>query len=315
VVIRYTAFDMPGGAQELIFISFTTYLLIFGGMMLGLFASALAPNGNSAPLLLVMFIIPQMVLSGALVPLPAPLRAPAESSWALQNVIFVSGAGSDVEQDACWDKTKEERDDMTLDEKNEQCTCMGENALRQDSCNFPGLGEYYNEAIDTADPVEPAEPGPQPEEPVMPDEPTPPDEPTLTNPNSLQAMQLYLSELEAYNAEVKQLQDDYNAEVTQLQDDYKAEIDKWQQENDDYRDAIETYQKDLTDLEVKRAIAIGAAESSIERFKDDFGWTFLNKDDKKVYYPGLLKSWLAQIVIISILFGATVFVQKRRDVV
>ena len=66
---------------------------------------------------------------------------------------------------------------------------------------------------------------------------------------------------------------------------------------------------------MKRAIAIGAAESSIERFKDDFGWTFLNKDDKKVYYPGLLKSWLAQIVIISILFGATVFVQKRRDVV
>ena len=315
VVIRYTAFEMPGGAQELLFISFTTYLLIFGGMLLGLFASAIAPNGNSAPLLLVMFIIPQMVLSGALVPLPAPLRAPAESSWALQNVIFVSGAGSDIAQDACWDKTKEERDDMTLDEKNEQCTCMGENALRENSCNFPGLGEYYDEAIDTADPVEPAEPGPQPEEPVMPDEPTPPEEPTLTNPNSLQAMQLYLSELETYNAEVKQLQDDYNAEVTRLQDDYKAEIDEWQQENDDYRDAIETYQKDLTDLEVKRAIAIGAAESSIERYKDDFGWTFINKEDKKVYYPGLLKTWLAQIVIIGVLFGATVYVQKRRDVV
>ena len=67
------------------------------------------------------------------------------------------------------------------------------------------------------------------------------------------------------------MQDDYNAEVTRLQDDCKAEIDEWQPENDDYRNAIETYQKDLTNLEVKRAIAIGAAESSIERYKNDFG--------------------------------------------
>jgi hypothetical protein len=70
----------------------------------------------------------------------------------------------------------------------------------------------------------------------------------------------------------------------------------------------------LTDLEVNRAIAIGAAESSIERYKDDFGWTFLNKEDKKVYYAGLIKTWIAQIVLITLLFGATVFVQKRRDV-
>ena len=111
------------------------------------------------------------------------------------------------------------------------------------------------------------------------------------------------------------MQDDYNAEVTRLQDDYKAEMDEWQPENDDYRSAIETYEKDLTDLEVKRAIAIGTAESTIERYKDDFGWTFLNKDDKKVYYPGLLKLWLAQIVIIGIHFGVTVYVLKHRDVV
>jgi hypothetical protein len=255
-----------------------------------------------------------MVMSGALVPLKAPARAPAQSSWALQNVIYVSGAGSDVAQDACWNKPKEERDAMTLDEKNAQCTCMGENALRQDSCDFPGLGQFYDASIDTADPVEPVEPGPQPEEPVMPDKPTLPEKPTLTNPNNLQAMQLYLTQLDEYNNEVTTLQQNYNDEVTKLQDDYKAAIKAWQQENDDYRTAIETYQKDLTDLEVNRAIAIGAAESSIERYKDDFGWTFLDKDDKKVYYAGLIKTWIAQIVLIAILFGATVFVQKRRDV-
>ena len=243
--IRYMAFEMPGGTEELLFVFITCYLLIFGGMMLGLFASALAPNGNAAPLLLVMFIIPQMVLSGAMVPLPTPVRAPANSSWAFQGVIGISGAGLDVARDSCWALTKEERDDLTLDEKNDECTCMGENALHEDSCNFPGLGEYYDEAIDTKDPIEPNEPGPKPEEPTLPAKPASPE-----NPNDIQQLQLYLSEL-----------DTYNEEVATLQDDYKAEIDAWQDEQEDYKDEIKTYQEDLTELEVKRATAIGAAES------------------------------------------------------
>jgi hypothetical protein len=306
---------MPGGAEELVFFFITGYLLILGGMMLGLFASALAPNGNAAPLLLVMFIIPQMVLSGAMVPLPTAIRAPANSSWAFQAVIGVSGAGSDVAKDACWALPKEERDDLTLEEKNADCLCMGENALRQNSCDFPGLGEFYDEAIDTADPVEPEEPGPQPEEPVLPEKPTLPEKPELLNPNSLQAMQLYLSELDAYNAEVTQLQEDYNDEVTELQDQYKADIEEWQEANEDYKDAFATYQEDLTELEVDRAIAIGAAESIMEQYKDDFGWTFVNKDDRSEYLKTIVFTWIAQIAIILVLFGATVYMQKRRDVI
>lgn len=299
VAIRYTAFKMPGGFEELVFVFITGYLLIFGGMMLGLFASALAPNGNAAPLLLVMFIIPQMVLSGAMVPLPAPIRAPANSSWAFQGIIGISGAGSDVARDSCWALSKEERDDLTLDEKNDSCICMGENALHEDSCNFPGLGAYYDEAIDTRDPIEPVEPGPKPEEPSLPAKPASPE-----NPNDLQQLQLYLSEL-----------DKYNAEVATLQDDYKAEIDSWQQEQEDYKDKIQTYQEDLTELEVKRATAIGAAESTIERYKDDFGWTFLDKEDRGNYLKTIVKTWIAQVVIILVLFVGTVYMQKRRDVV
>jgi len=246
-----------------------------------------------------MFIIPQMVLSGAMVPLPTPVRAPANSSWAFEGVIGISGAGSDVARDSCWALTKEERDDLTLDEKNDQCTCMGENALHEDSCNFPGLGEYYDEAIDTKDPIEPAEPGPKPEEPTMPAKPASPE-----NPNDIQQLQLYLSEL-----------DTYNEEVAALQDDYKAEIDAWQEEQEDYKDEIKTYQEDLTELEVKRATAIGAAESTIERYREDFGWTFLDKEDRDGYLKTIFKTWIAQIVIILILFGATVYLQKRRDVV
>jgi len=298
-VIRYLAFDMPGGTEELIFFFITGYLLIFSGMMLGFFASALAPNSNSAPLLLVMFIIPQMVLSGAIMPLPAPVRAPASSSWAFQTIIAVSGVGSDVARDACWALPKSERDELTLDEKNSDCICMGENALRQDSCNFPGVGDFYDVAIDTADPVKPTEPGPKPEEPVLPEKPAAPE-----NPNDLQALQAYLGEL-----------DSYNAEVADLQDDYKTRINAWQDEQETYRDEIATYEKDLTELEVDRAVAVGAAESTIENYKDDFGWTFVDKEDRPVYLRTIFGSWGAQLVIILVLFAGTVILQKRRDVV
>ncbi len=296
--IRYLAFDMPGGTEELILFFVTVYLLITAGMMLGLFSSALAPNANSAPLLLIMFIIPQMVLSGAMMPFPAPIRAPASSSWAFQGIIGISGVGSDVDKDACWNLTEEERDDLTLDEKNKSCECMGENALRQDHCDFPGLGDYYNEAIDKPDPIKPVEPGPQPAEPVLPEEPASP-----ANPNNLRELQTYLGELTTYNEE-----------VTKLQDEYKTKVDTWQEEQENYKDELEAYQEDLTDLEVKRAISVGSAEASIKRYKEDFGWTFLNKDDREKYLGTIFRTWASQILIIIIIFSGTVFMQKRRDV-
>jgi hypothetical protein len=246
-----------------------------------------------------MFIIPQMVLSGAMVPLPVAIRAPASSSWAFQGIVGISGAGSDVARDTCWDLTKAERDDLTLDEKNKQCNCMGENAVRENSCTFPGLGDYYDAAIDEADPAKPAEPGPKPEEPVLPTEPAQP-----ANPNSLPDLQLYLQNLTAYNDE-----------VSTLQNEYKDKVNAWQKEQEDYKTNIETYQKDLTDLEVSRAIAVGSAESTIERYKDDYGWTFVNKNDRSAYIKRILSTWGAQLTIILILFIGTVYMQKRRDVV
>ena len=100
-----------------------------------------------------------------------------------------------------------------------------------------------------------------------------------------------------------------------MQDDYKTEINAWQEKQETYKDELTTYQEELTKLEVNRAIAIGAAESTIQRYKDDFGWTFLNKDDKDGYYKTILLTWAAQILIILILFAGTVYLQKRRDVV
>jgi hypothetical protein len=101
-VIHYLAYDMPGGLEEKIFFYITALLLVIAGMMLGLFVSALAPNANSAPLLLILFIIPQMVLSGALVTLPDAVMALANSNWAFRSVMALTGVGSDVAGDTCW---------------------------------------------------------------------------------------------------------------------------------------------------------------------------------------------------------------------
>ncbi len=297
-VIRYLAFDVPGGREEMLFFFITVFLLIMAGVMMGFFASALAPNANSAPLLLIMFIIPQMVLSGALVPLPSAATAPASSRWAFQAAVAIGGAGSDVAADSCWKLSKDAQDKLTLDQKNAQCTCMGENALREKTCNFPGLGSYYDAAIDKPDPAKPVDPGAKPADPVFPEAPKQP-----ADPNNNLLLQQYLAQL-----------NDYNKKVDQIRSDYQKKIDAYQSAQEKYKTDLEAYQKDLTELKVKRAIAVGSAESTIRRYKNDYGWTFVNKNDRPTYLNTLYTSWGAQALICLILFAGTVIMQKRREV-
>ena len=299
VLIRHLAFDLPHEAIDVVYFSITVFLLVLAGLMMGLFTSAAAPNSNAAPLILVLFLLPQMVLSGALVPLPDIASAPASSRWAFQAVIGISGAGSDVAADSCWiDLTDDQRDDLTLDEKNSQCNCMGEDALRESSCNFPGLGEFYTSAIDDPEPQKPAEPGDQPEFPEMPEAPQPPQD--MSDPL---ALQVFFTAL-----------DQYNEEVAGLQADFENDMNAYADEQEIFKDAIEVYQEDLAKFESEKAIAIGSAESTLKRFKDAYGWTFLNKDDPDAYVGTLVETWLAQSLIILVLFSGTILIQKSRDV-
>jgi hypothetical protein len=299
-VLRYLAFDMPGGTEEFIFFYITEFLLVLSGTMVGLFCSALAPNANAAPLLLILFIIPQMVLSGALVQLPETMTAIAPMRWAFQSFIGISGVGSDVAGDACWrDLTDEQRDDLTLDQKNAQCDCMGEKALYIDNCDFPGIGKYYTDALDTPDPEKPKDPGPQPEEPELAPAPA---APSGTDAGNVTALQKYLSDSA-----------DYNNQSAQIQEEYKKEIDVWQDKQEVYKEALKTYQVDITDLKVKRATAVGSAESTISRFKDQYGWTFVDKTDRPAYLQMLVTTWIAQLVICLVLFIGTIIMQKRAE--
>jgi len=298
-VIRYLAFDMPGTTAEFFYFLLTVFLMILAGMMIGLFTSALAPNQNSAQIIMVLFILPQIVLSGALVPLPEFVSGLASSHWAFQAAMAISGAGSDPARDTCWtDLTADERKDMSLDEKNEKCNCMGVNALRQESCNFPGIGDFYDEAIDVEDPVKPEDPGDQPAQPDLPPAPEAPE--NLQEPGALQA---YFAAL-----------DNYNEEADRKNTDFKNKLSDYQDKVDDYKIDIEDYQDEVTELETDRATAVGSAESLIKRFWDDYGWTFVNQEDREVYMGVLIKTWIAQSMLILALFIGTIVAQRRWDV-
>ncbi len=141
---------------EFLLIYFTLVLASLAGMSLGFLASAISPNANAAPLIVILLIIPQVVMGGTLIPLPTAVTSPTSTRWAYEVLMSVTGAASDVAADSCWDLPDEVRDELTLDDKAARgCRCMGLAALDPDSCNFPGLGAYYDPALDQPEPIEP----------------------------------------------------------------------------------------------------------------------------------------------------------------
>jgi hypothetical protein len=148
-IVHYLAFSMPGGALEFAQIYITMTLATLAGMMLGLFASALAPNASSAPLMVIILMLPQIVLGGALIPVPEFISAPTSTRWAFEALMSITGSGSDVAADLCWKLDPAAQNALTLEDKlkpigdqPQGCRCMGVNMLHESSCNHPGLGRF-----------------------------------------------------------------------------------------------------------------------------------------------------------------------------
>jgi ABC-type multidrug transport system ATPase subunit len=310
MVVHYLAFDMPGGSIEFVLMFISLALATMAGMMLGLFASTLAPNANSAPLIVVLLMLPQIVLGGALVPLPEAITAPISTRWAFQAFLGITGVGSDVAADACWQLDEEVQDQMDLAFKNENCRCMGTNALHEESCNYPGLGQFYNPIIDEPPPQEfTEEPPSEPVEPPRPEIPPKPEECDDQSDNICMAK--WREDVLAWEAE-----------STTIQEGYEAELELFRGETDLYKTQLQSYQDRAVESQqagVERRIAIGAAvlpaEELIRQFYSGFSWTYVDKDDTVAYRNMLLKTWTAQLIIILILFVLIMFLLKRKDVV
>jgi hypothetical protein len=272
---------------------------VITGMMLGLLASALSPNAASAPLTLITMLIPLIVLSGALAPVPSSISQIASTRWAFQSLIGISGMGSDVAADPCWQLDKTLRTSMDLDAKSYfQCKCMGVQIFNQNSCNFPGLPEFYTPEINQLPPAEPAALPAQPPQPVIPAAPTPP----ANNFDQVQMAQ-YLNALVSYQNDVKN-----------IQDNYQNQMDLYQVMADVYKSQITKYQEDLAKYDVARISAVNTAEGTIQGISDSYSWAFVNKNDPKIYFPWLFKTWLAQVEIVAVYFLVILYLIKRKDV-
>ncbi len=278
-IVHYLAFKMPGGALEFAQIYITMTLATLAGMMLGLFASALAPNASSAPLMVIILMLPQIVLGGALIPVPGFITSFTSTRWAFEALMSITGPGSDVARDVCWKLPSDVQNAMTIEDKLAQgCLCMGVNMLKEESCNHPGLGKFKIAAIDEPLPVEPP---PLPPEPVRPVEPE--------NQSDNIAMAEFFAKLQAYEAEI-------NA----------------------YKLQVEQYQKDRVSYETKRAelqVAVAPAEGVVRNFYSNFPFMYVDKQDTVAYYGKVGFTWVVQGFICLVLFVAILYLQKRKDVI
>lgn len=293
--VHYLAFKMPGGAAEFFQIYITMTLATLAGMMLGLFASALAPNSSSAPLLVIILMLPQIVLGGALIPLPGFVSAPTSTRWAFEALMSITGPGSDVAADSCWALPEDVQASMSIDDKvANNCRCMGPNMLKEEFCNHPGLGKFYSPVIDGPAPVEPEPLGDPPPEPVIPERPVQP-----ADQSDTVAMAEFFTALQ-----------EWEVQATAVQDDYKRQIEDFQVRAKVYEAEKIAYETARVELQV----AVAPAEGIVRNFYNGAGFTYVNKEDTTAYLAKISFTWLVQSFIILILFVAILYLQKRKDV-
>jgi hypothetical protein len=317
VLIHFLAFDMPGGLLGVVLVYVTLTLSTMAGMMLGLFASALSPNANSASLLVIVLMIPQIVLGGALIAMPGNGRyisAIMTTRWSFEALMSITEVGSDVAADLCWTLPNDLRESLSLDAaRADGCRCLGTNLFSQ--CQFPSVGRFYDPAVDEAPPVAPpaliqGQPPPEPVFPKPPEQPVPP-----ANQADQVAMGQYLEALDKYQAQFNAWQDSVNATQAAYEADLKAYQTRTQAEAESYQTVVVKYQKELAAYNIARASAVTPAEGLIYQVNRDFGWTFVNTEDSSAFYSKIVTTWIAQVVYSFVLFLVIIFLQKRKDVV
>jgi ABC transport system ATP-binding/permease protein len=298
VTIHFLAFDIPTTPLIIGLYYISMVLAVLAGSMTGLLASAISKSPSVAPLLMILLIIPQIVLSGSLAPLPEKVTAIASTRWAFQDFAGLTGMGSDVASDACWKLSEDERDLLSLEQKTAfGCKCMGLAVFDINSCNFPGVGQFYTSEIDQPAPIEPAALGPEPAEPVIPPAPEPP-----ADQNDQVAMVQYMNALQSYQDDVKLLQDQFRSEMNL----YRSQADLYTAQMTEYQTAKVSY-------EAARSTAINSAESLIKATIDQMGWAFVDIRDMNTLTTWVTKTWTAQLIIIGVYFLLILFFIKRKD--
>ncbi len=248
---------------------FTVFLAVFSSMLLGLLASALSPNQNVTPLILIVFLVPQLIFAGIIPmsqfgPVGKIISQPMTTKWAFEALVTISGLGKDVATDPCWQLPEEEREALTDEEKEKLCNCMGANMFTK--CNFPSIRDYYNETVAEAEPAKPVHPGDPPEEPG--DPPPQPEKPNFSkDPDAFRIeSEDWQDEMDAYEVEVEAWEDKMDA--------YRDQLDVYEEKVDSYKDDMDTWQDEYQVWKEGRSKAIEQGEAIIDSVRDQWGSAF-----------------------------------------
>jgi ABC-type multidrug transport system ATPase subunit len=286
ILTKKLAADWPDTPETMLTAYVTLVLATLSGMLMGLLISAVSPNQNVAPLLLIVVLVPQFMFAGGMLPLstfgPAGqvISYVTTTKWAFESLVTISGLGREVAEDACWQLSKTERDALTEQDKVRRCTCMGPNAFQK--CDLPGLRDLYDPAVDAPEPVQPSRPGNPPSQPIRPSPPATP---------SPDEQRRYQEELQRYQQALEQ---------------YQKDIEGYQTAARKYQEDIEVWRVRYQDWKEKHDKAIGEAEGLIKKIYDDFGTTF------KV---NLVSHWGWLSAIMVALFGLVLVVQRWKDMI
>lgn len=157
--------DLPSEPGILLGMYFTITLSVIAGMLLGLLGSAAAPNQSVAPILVLVFLIPQIIFGGGVLPIDTfgppgkVLNQLSLTKWPFEALSTLSKVGVDVAEDPCWQDVtsgKVKEFDAIADERKKSCDCMGESVFKK--CDFPGILAEYDKSVDEPEPVKPKQP-------------------------------------------------------------------------------------------------------------------------------------------------------------
>jgi hypothetical protein len=143
-------------------------------------------------------------------------------------------------------------------------------------------------------PIEPEPLGQPPPEPLIPERPVEP-----LDQSDTVAMAEFFNALKVWEEE-----------ATAVQDEYKKQIEDFQVRAEVYQSEKVAYETARVELQV----AVAPAEGIVKTFYDGIGWSYVDKDDRPAYFAKITKAWLVQLFICLILFGAILYLQKRKDV-
>lgn len=211
------AVDIPGDWGVTFEMFMTLASAIFGGMAMGFLVSAFAPSQNIVPLLILMFLVPQIIFSGGIQPVDSfgwpgqVINHLTVIKWPFESMVTLTGLGEGIATDPCWQElTEAERDGLTETQQRSTCTCYGPGLFK--TCNFPGIRAKYVSQVDEPEPSRPPAPA------------------FPTNPANFPT---YQAEMEQYQADLKEWEDkfsDWNRQRSRAINEAEGTLNRFNQD-------------------------------------------------------------------------------------